>query len=82
MKLLAAIDSFKGSASSIELNQAALQGWGEAEQTVNQPIADGGEGTAEVIYATLGGEWRTLFLSRFALSGKSMSLFTDTKKEP
>ncbi|WP_206854016.1 glycerate kinase [Candidatus Enterococcus mangumiae] len=60
MKLLAAIDSFKGSATSKELNQAVLEGWGEAEQKINQPIADGGEGTAEAIYATLGGEWRTL----------------------
>lgn len=27
MTILAAIDSFKGSASSFELNQAALNGW-------------------------------------------------------
>lgn len=36
MKLLAAIDSFKGSASCIELNQAALQGWGRRnKQSIN-----------------------------------------------
>ncbi|MGM0293860.1 glycerate kinase family protein [Enterococcus sp. AZ062] len=80
MKLLAAIDSFKGSASSIELNQAALQGWGEAEQTVNQPIADGGEGTAEVIYATLGGEWRTLFCPDLLFRKKACRYLLTQKK--
>lgn len=80
MKLLAAIDSFKGSASSIELNQAALQGCGEAEQTVNQPIADGGEGTAEVIYATLGGKWRTLFCPDLLFREKACRYLLTQKK--
>lgn len=58
MNVLAAIDSFKGSASSVELNQAVLNGWMTNGKKSNQPIADGGEGTTEAIYHTLGGEWK------------------------
>lgn len=52
MKILAAIDSFKGSATSEQLNAAALSGvltcLPEA-QIQNIPIADGGEGVLEVL---------------------------------
>lgn len=47
MKILAAIDSFKGSATSEQLNAAALSGVLAKfpdTQTQNIPIADGGEG--------------------------------------
>lgn len=58
MNILAAIDSFKGSASSIELNQAILDGWNLKQgKKFNCPIADGGEGTADAIYHALGGIW-------------------------
>lgn len=61
MTILAAIDSFKGSASSFELNQAALNGWfSKKGEKINRPIADGGEGTAEAIYHALGGQWRVI----------------------
>ena len=50
MDILAAIDSFKGSASSFELNQAVLNGWEDRKgRKINVPIADGGENTAEAI---------------------------------
>lgn len=61
MDIVAAIDSFKGSATSLELNQAVLDAWQSAEgKRVNLPVADGGEGTAEVIHHALGGTWRQL----------------------
>ena len=42
MDILAAIDSFKGSASSFELNQAVLNGWEYRKgRNINVPIADG-----------------------------------------
>ncbi len=54
MDILAAIDSFKGSASSFELNQAVLNGWEDRKgRKINVPIADGGENTAEAIYYAL-----------------------------
>lgn len=44
MDILAAIDSFKGSASSFELNQAVLNGWEDRKgRKINVPIADGGK---------------------------------------
>lgn len=56
MDIVAAIDSFKGSATSLELNQAVLDAWQSKEgEKVNLPVADGGEGTAEVIHHALGG---------------------------
>lgn len=61
MNVLAVIDSFKGSATSFELNQAVLEAWQTKKgEKVNLPVADGGEGTAEAIYYALGGTWRQL----------------------
>lgn len=59
MKVLSIIDSFKGCATSKELNQAVLSGLPEAiwQERVNVQIADGGEGTLAAIHASLGGEW-------------------------
>lgn len=59
MKVVSVIDSFKGCATSEELNQAVLSGlpnevWQEKR---NIPIADGGEGTMDSIYAVIGGKW-------------------------
>ena len=45
MKVIAMIDSFKGSATSEELNQAALKGFPVQWEKESIPIADGGEGT-------------------------------------
>lgn len=59
MKVVSVIDSFKGCASSEELNEAVLldlpsEIW---QEKVSLPIADGGEGTMEAIYAANGGRW-------------------------
>ncbi|MBL1229559.1 glycerate kinase [Enterococcus sp. BWB1-3] len=56
MKIVAAIDSFKGSASSKELNTAFFKNITNTTiEKVNFPIADGGEGTMEAIHSSLGG---------------------------
>lgn len=58
MKLLAAIDSFKGSATSKELNEAILAAVDHPMITekISIPIADGGEGTLQAIQESLGGD--------------------------
>lgn len=59
MKIVIAIDSFKGSMSSMEAGNAAKEGVLRAcgaEITV-KPLADGGEGTTEALVEGLGGEY-------------------------
>lgn len=59
MKAVIAIDSFKGSMTSMEAGNAARKGilavYPEAEVIV-RPLADGGEGTTEALAEGLGGE--------------------------
>ena len=59
MKVAIAIDSFKGSLSSIAAGTAAAEGvrrvFPDAECRV-RPLADGGEGTVDALVAGLGGE--------------------------
>ena len=59
MKVTIAIDSFKGSLSSIAAGNAAAAGvrrvFPDAECSV-RPLADGGEGTVDALVAGLGGE--------------------------
>ncbi len=59
MKVTVAIDSFKGSLSSMEAGQAAAEGvkrvYPDAEICV-RPLADGGEGTVEALTVGMGGE--------------------------
>ena len=59
MNVLIAIDSFKGSLSSLEAGNAAAMAarevFPDASVTVS-PLADGGEGTMDAIAACLGGE--------------------------
>ena len=58
MRFLMAIDSFKGSLSSLEAGRAAergiLRAMPDADVTV-KPLADGGEGTAEALITGMGG---------------------------
>lgn len=59
MKIVIAIDSFKGSMSSMEAGNAAKAGIlkaCDAEITV-KPLADGGEGTTEALVEGLGGKY-------------------------
>lgn len=59
MKVVVAIDSFKGSLTSLEageaVKEAVLRAHTDAQVTV-RPLADGGEGTVEALAAGLGGD--------------------------
>ena len=59
LKIIVAIDSFKGCLTSAEANQAASEGilakMPEAE-VVQVPVSDGGEGFMEAFQAAMGGE--------------------------
>ncbi|MBQ4096904.1 MAG: glycerate kinase [Clostridia bacterium] len=58
MKIVIAIDSFKGSLSSVQAGEAARDGikkvYPDADVTV-RPIADGGEGTVDALVEGMGG---------------------------
>ena len=59
MKVVIAIDSFKGCLSSKEANKAAAEGVMEAcpdAEIVQIPVSDGGEGFLEAFHAAIGGE--------------------------
>lgn len=61
MKVVLAFDKFKGSVTSRQLNQAAQQAIEGCEgvTAVCVPVADGGDGTTEVLAATRSGQWIT-----------------------
>lgn len=59
MKVVVAVDSFKGSMTSLEAGKAVKQGILDAKPdstVVVKPLADGGEGTADVLIEGLQGE--------------------------
>ncbi len=59
MKIIAAMDSFKGSLTSMEAGNAVREGILRAvpdARVVVKPVADGGEGTVEAMAFALGGE--------------------------
>ena len=59
MKLIVAIDSFKGCLSSTEANRAAEEGVRMAcpdAEILPVPVSDGGEGFLEAFHAAIGGE--------------------------
>lgn len=60
MKVIAMIDSFKGSATSEELNHAALKGFSAHWKKESIPIADGGEGTMAALFAAYGGRYKSV----------------------
>lgn len=63
MKVVVAIDSFKGSLTSLEAGKAAKIGILRASpdaEVVVRPLADGGEGTVETLTLGMGGELRTV----------------------
>jgi glycerate kinase len=54
--IIVAIDSFKGSLSSVEACEIVKKAFIDStDEVVTIPIADGGEGTAEAFYRALGG---------------------------
>ena len=59
MKVVIAIDSFKGCLTSKEANEAAAEGIREAypdAEIVEVPVSDGGEGYMEAFHAAIGGK--------------------------
>ena len=59
MKIILAIDSFKGCLTSKEANQAAAEGVRRVRpdtEVVQIPVSDGGEGFLEAFHAAIGGE--------------------------
>ena len=63
MKVLAVIDSFKGSMTSLEAGQAAASGILRADpsaQVTVRALADGGEGTVEALTSNMGGRIRSI----------------------
>lgn len=67
MKTVIAIDSLKGSLSSIEAGNAIMEGIKRADpeaEVVVRPLADGGEGTTETLVSGLGGR-----LEKIAVTG-------------
>ncbi len=58
MKVVIAIDSFKGSLTSMEAGMAAREGILKAcdADVIVRPLADGGEGTVEALLSGMGGE--------------------------
>lgn len=62
MKIVIAIDSFKGSLSSMEAGMAAREGILKAcdADVIVKPLADGGEGTVEALLSGMGGKRITI----------------------
>lgn len=72
MKIVIAIDSFKGSMSSMEAGNAARAGilrncpeiiCTDCAEIVVKPLADGGEGTTEALVEGLGGEYVSVWVT-------------------
>lgn len=60
MKIVVAIDSFKGSLTAVQACETVAQAIRSAvpqAEVVTKPMADGGEGTASVLMAAAGGQW-------------------------
>ena len=63
MKIVLAIDSFKGCLTSVEANQAAAEGIRAVRpdaEVVQVAVSDGGEGFLEAFHAAIGGEMVTI----------------------
>jgi len=60
MRVLIAMDKYKGSLTAVQAGEAVIRGlrqvWPEAQCSLC-PIADGGEGTTEALIAALDGSW-------------------------
>ena len=66
MKVVIAIDSFKGSLTSLEAGEAAAEGVRRAipdAECVVRPLADGGEGTVDALVGGMGGERREVVVT-------------------
>ena len=64
MRALACPASYKGALGAVAAARALRAGFRAAGVDADEcPVADGGEGTAEVLHASLGGEWRVAEVS-------------------
>ncbi|MBR4173220.1 MAG: glycerate kinase [Clostridia bacterium] len=66
MKVVVAIDSFKGSVSSLEAGKAVSEGINRVKsdtEVIVYPIADGGEGTVSALVTGMNGEIKTVTAS-------------------
>ncbi|CAD7287917.1 glycerate kinase [Campylobacter suis] len=80
MRILVAIDSFKGSLSSLEAGNAVKSGIKPlCDEVIVKPVADGGEGTVEALADALGGKYIDVItqnplgvkiLARYAMAGE------------
>jgi glycerate 2-kinase len=87
---LVAPDSFKGTFSAQEVTEAVAAGVEEAGATADRcPVADGGEGTMEVLLGALGGErqraqvhdpLRRPIVAEFALLGDGRTAIVETAR--
>src|SRR3990172_8739477 len=60
VKIVVALDSFKGSLTAVQacdIVAAAIRSTVPRVEVVTRPMADGGEGTAAVLMAAAGGQW-------------------------
>ena len=63
MEIVAAIDSFKGSMTSVQAGKAAAKGIHKVDPEAKvhvRPLADGGEGTVEALVSGMNGTIRTV----------------------
>ncbi len=66
MKVVVAMDSFKGSLTSLAAGEAAREGILRADpaaEVLVRPLADGGEGTVEALVSGMGGRLRTVLVT-------------------
>ena len=65
MKVVIAIDSLKGSLTSLEAGNAAAEGVRRANpeaEIIVRPLADGGEGTVDALVQGMSGEYRKVYV--------------------
>ena len=60
MRIVVAMDSFKGSLTSLQAGNGVKDGILQIDKNTEIavfPLADGGEGTVQALHSALGGEW-------------------------
>lgn len=60
MKIVCALDSFKGSLTSLQAANAIKEGLGENHEVIIKPLADGGEGTVDALCECMHAKKRTI----------------------
>jgi glycerate kinase len=86
MRIVVAMDKFKGSLTAFEASRAVSEGLKDSQVTSDMdvlPISDGGEGTTAAVHQALGGELREVPVPNAALSRQVAApvLFVDRNTE-